>query len=184
MSPRIIRRASNRPVEEMSSEDKEPLRSSSKTSAPQEQSATGLSETSKPHPLTNFGRYLSLPCGSVRIRSGRLRIDDAVFKEAQDRLRAAGKPEDPCGRCGCRRDGHLPGKTFSYAKSGGSSGNSKEIPVLAPWSCDCKYCLCFCVEFIEPFEGQPFVVCSCAPKPKVLSREEMAKQWIAKARSG
>ena len=75
---------------------------------------------------------------------------------------ARGKPDDPCGRCGCSRDAHLPKPTFSYAKSGGSSGKAIEIPVLAPTSCDCPYCICSCVEFVEPHRGQPYWGCPYA----------------------
>lgn len=100
------------------------------------------------------------PANSVRRRNGRWQIDPTVFAEAQARLKKAGKAEDPCGRCGCRRDGHMPKPTYSYAKSGGSSGKSVEVPVLAPTSCDCKFCTCSCVEFVEPFSGQKFLRCT------------------------
>ena len=52
-----------------------------------------------------------------------------------------------------------PDKYFNYAKSGGSSGKSKNILVLAVTCCDCKHYFCFCVGFVEPFEGQPFLKC-------------------------
>src|SRR5271154_6831073 len=58
------------------------------------------------------------------------------FKEAQAFLISNGRANDPCGKCGCRRDMLLPTPTFSYAKTGGSSGKSRELPVLAPTSCD------------------------------------------------
>jgi hypothetical protein len=98
-------------------------------------------------------------------------IPPAEFKAAQAALLRAGKPEDACGRCGCPRaersldgrswaGGHLPKPTFSHAKSGSSSGRSKELPVLAPTSCDCSCCICFCTGWIEPFAGQPFLRCT------------------------
>ena len=90
------------------------------------------------------------------------------FREAQRRLMSRGKFEDPCGRCGCKRLTHLPDRTFSYAKSGGSSGKSHEVPVQAPTCCECKYCLCFCVGFVEPFIGQPFLMCLSDPKAKEM----------------
>ena len=93
-------------------------------------------------------------------------ITAADFREAQRLLRSRGNPEDPCGRCGCKRIGHLPGRTYSYAKSGGSSGKSREIPVLAPTCCDCEFCFCFCVAFLEPSTNQPFSICPCDPTSK------------------
>ncbi len=93
-------------------------------------------------------------------------ITAAEFRAAQRRLRAQGNPEDPCGRCGCQRIGHLPPPTYSFAKSGGSSGKSHEIPVQAPTCCSCKYCFCFCVAFVEPFTNQPFRICPCDPNSK------------------
>lgn len=93
-------------------------------------------------------------------------ITAAEFRAAQRRLRAQGNPEDPCGRCGCTRIGHLPPPTYSFAKSGGSSGKSHEIPVQAATCCDCKYCFCFCVAFVEPFLNQPLRICPCDHKSK------------------
>lgn len=69
------------------------------------------------------------------------------FKAAQSALMRAGNPEDACGRCGCRRRYHLPAQASSQA----------------PTSCECKHCLCFCVEFMEPFPGQPRERCHCEP---------------------
>jgi hypothetical protein len=97
----------------------------------------------------------------------------AEFKAIQAALLRAGAPTDACGRCGCPRaersvdgrswaGGHLPKPTFSYAKSGSSSGRSRELPVLAPTSCDCSCCICFCTGWVEPFAGQPFLRCTYA----------------------
>jgi hypothetical protein len=55
-------------------------------------------------------------------------ITAAEFRAAQRRLRAQGNPQDPCGRCGCMRNGHLPPPTYSFAKSGGSSGKVSRDP--------------------------------------------------------
>lgn len=88
------------------------------------------------------------------------------FKGAQSALMQRGTPEQGCGACGCRREHHLPPPTFSYAKSGGSSGGSVELPCIAPTSCSCPYCLCCCTHFVEPFEGQPFLKCTYEPAPK------------------
>lgn len=91
-------------------------------------------------------------------------ISAMEFREAQRLLRTRGNPDDPCGRCGCKRIFHLPTRTYSFAKSGGSSGKSHEIPTLAPTCCDCEFCFCFCVAFVEPFPGQPFELCLFDPK--------------------
>jgi hypothetical protein len=94
------------------------------------------------------------------MRTERIRaLPEEVFSAAQAALKSRGSLRDPCGRCGCRRGQHLPGKTFSYSKSGGSSGKSIELPVLAPTSCDCHHCICSCVGFVEPFPGQKFQKC-------------------------
>jgi hypothetical protein len=66
-------------------------------------------------------------------------IPRGEFADAQNALMRAGAPEDPCGRCGCARKVHRPDSSYSYAKSGGSSGKSHQIPVLAPTCCACKY---------------------------------------------
>ncbi len=81
------------------------------------------------------------------------------FAAQQASLKAAGHPDDPCHRCGCRRKHHRPPPTFSYAKSGGSSGKSREIPVLAPTCCHCPFCFCSCVAFVEPEWGQKWEAC-------------------------
>jgi len=91
-------------------------------------------------------------------------ITAAEFREAQALLMSRGHSEDSCGRCGCKRKFHLPNRTYSYAKTGGSSGKSHEILVLAPISCDCKFCFCFCVAFVEPFPTQPFRFCVFDPQ--------------------
>jgi len=87
-------------------------------------------------------------------------ISRAAFDAAQLELMSQGDPMDPCGRCGCRRKGHRPGRSFSFAKTGASSGNSHEIPVRAPTSCDCPFCICSCVGFVEPFPGQKYLACT------------------------
>jgi hypothetical protein len=90
-------------------------------------------------------------------------IPRGEFADIQNALMRAGSPEDPCGRCGCRRKHHLPTRTFSYATSGASSGKSHELPTLAPTCCNCKFCFCFCVGFVEPFAGQRFAQCIYEP---------------------
>ena len=99
----------------------------------------------------------------ARKQAGRYHIDPLAFAIAQEAMMVAGDPADPCGRCGCRRDGHLPKPAFSYAKSGGSSGKSIELPVLAPTSCDCEHCICSCVAWVEPYYGQPHWRCVYEP---------------------
>jgi hypothetical protein len=107
-------------------------------------------------------------------------ISNAQFREVQRLLRVLGNPDDPCGRCGCKRVYHLPARTFSYAKSGGSSGKSREISVQAPTSCDCKFCFCFCVAFVEPFPAQPFRFCLYDPQHQEdTSGEEKELQLTA-----
>ena len=69
-------------------------------------------------------------------------------------------PSDPCGRCGCERRFHNPPKSYSYAKTGSSSGKSHMIEIKARTCCDsCPHCFCFCIAWIEPFKGQPFQRC-------------------------
>jgi hypothetical protein len=94
-------------------------------------------------------------------------IPRGEFQDAQSALMRAGMPSDPCGRCGCRRKHHFPKPTFSFSKSGGSSGKSRELPVLAPTSCDCPFCICSCVGFVEPFAGQKFERCVYEPSAEV-----------------
>lgn len=148
---------------EPNEESKKPSPWSSRTEAPQALSVGGFSKTSKPLPLTNSAKLSKQPLPIATSHNGRLRIDSRVFQQQQETLTASGAPEDPCGECGCRRKYHLPKPTFSYAKSGGSSGRSIELNCLAPTSCECKYCLCACVAFIEPFEGQRSLRCVYEP---------------------
>lgn len=82
-----------------------------------------------------------------------------VFKRTQDELRDRGEKKDLCGECGCERNQHFPKDFFMYAKSGFSSGQAIAIPNLAPTHCDCKYCLCSCVKFVEPTANQKFRRC-------------------------
>jgi hypothetical protein len=149
---------------EPNEESKKPSPLSSKIEVPQARSAGGFSKTSKPLPLTNSAKLSKQPFPIATFHRGRLLIDPRVFQEQQKTLAARGAPEDPCGECGCRRKYHLPKPTFSYAKSGGSSGRSIELNCLAPTSCECKYCLCACVAFIEPFEGQRSARCVYEPE--------------------
>jgi hypothetical protein len=89
----------------------------------------------------------------------------AEFEAAQEALMSRGKPADPCGACGCARKSHKAKSTFSYAKSGASSGKSVLIPTLAPTCCECPHCFCFCTTFVEPFAGQKFLRCVYEPVP-------------------
>jgi len=102
---------------------------------------------------------LRQPLPTVTSRNGRLQISPVEFAGQQEELMRRGKPQDPCGYCGCTRGEHHPKPTFSYAKSGGSSGKSVELNVLAPTSCDCHFCICACIAFAEPYEGQPHMRC-------------------------
>lgn len=58
---------------------------------------------------------------------------------------------DRCERCHQERADHLPGATYSYGKSGFSSGGTHESPVVAVTSGT----LSSCVAFIEPGERVP-----------------------------
>jgi len=107
---------------------------------------------------------IALPLQTFRDRNGRIAVDSLQFEQAQKELMARGSPDDPCGHCGCRRKYHRPTKTFSYAKSGGSSGKSVELNVLAPTCCECKYCFDDCVAFVEPYKGQRSLRCTFEPK--------------------
>lgn len=73
----------------------------------------------------------------------------AKFAAAQKALMARGGPDDPCAACGCKRKHHLPPRTYSYAKTGGSSGNSHNVYVLAPTCCHSPESFCSCVAFRE-----------------------------------
>jgi hypothetical protein len=67
---------------------------------------------------------------------------------------------DHCGRCGCERRFHNPPASYSYAKTGASSGRAHQIKILARTCCDnCPHCFCFCTAWVEPYEGQPYVRC-------------------------
>jgi hypothetical protein len=75
---------------------------------------------------------------------------------------ADSNPSDPCGRCGCRRDGHNPPKSFTRSKfrvHAPSLKSNDTFYVKALNSCECKHCICFCIGFIEPLEGQPYARC-------------------------
>lgn len=116
-------------------------RLSSKTSQPSGRLPTGFTSTSKPLQTTNSEPLSkrSLSCESFQSEK---------------------MPTDPCGRCGCRRQYHNPPPSDDIAKTGGSSGNAHKYVITARTCCyNCKFCICFCVEFIEPFEGQPYTRC-------------------------
>jgi hypothetical protein len=68
-------------------------------------------------------------------------------------------PTDPCGYCGCMRKYHNPPKAYTSSKFRiGLTGTM--IKVLAPTCCDsCPHCICSCVAFVEPFEGQKRLHC-------------------------
>ena len=107
--------------------------------------------------------------------------------ETQDEMMKAGSPDTKCGRCGCIRKHHQNKKTFSYAKSGGSSGKSREILIRAITSCECPFCLCFCIGFIEPvqeinpcfyspqgdFNNGTYVLNPSAPIPELSSTQQI-----------
>jgi hypothetical protein len=131
-------------LKEQSTESKEHLPLSSKTSQAPVPFAGGYLRTSKQPQPKNSGKLLKPPSSGETSQTEKLLTD-------------------PCGRCGCSRAGHQPGKTYSYAKSGGSSGKSHEIPILARTCCVCKFCFCFCTAFVEPFKGQKFLKCVYDP---------------------
>ena len=98
----------------------------------------------------------------VIIRNGRPQIEPVEFKGYQKTLMQFGAPEDPCGRCGCQRKHHLPG--YMHTNFKWRIGQKDDVvPTCAPTSCDCKYCICSCVAFVEPFEGQKFLHCIYDP---------------------
>ena len=119
----------------------------------------------------------STPGDAERKETLLIMITAEQFREAQRILLSRGNPEDPCGRCGCKRGTHLPPRTYSYAKTGASSGKSHEIPVQAPTCCECKFCFCFCVGFIEPFPNQPFRICVCDPKAKEITDDGTKEEF-------
>jgi hypothetical protein len=53
-----------------------------------------------------------------------------------------------CARCGHPDTDHQPPKSFGYAKTGGSSGKSHEVPIQAR-ACCWSNPMCTCVEFVE-----------------------------------
>jgi len=73
------------------------------------------------------------------------------------------KKSDPCGRCGCQRGFHNPPKSYTKSKfrvHGPGAAQHDSITITARSCCDtCPHCTCFCVGFIEPFDGQPFLRC-------------------------
>lgn len=46
---------------------------------------------------------------------------------SQEKMMANGSPEDHCGRCNCLRRDHRNKKTYSYAKTQGSSGAAEKF---------------------------------------------------------
>jgi hypothetical protein len=54
--------------------------------------------------------------------------------------------EEICARCGFPGSHHRPPKTFGYAKTGASSGNSHEVPITAR-TCNFTDTLTTCVAF-------------------------------------
>lgn len=68
-------------------------------------------------------------------------------------------PIDPCGRCGCMGKYHNPDKGYTSSKFRiGLTRTYRSI--IARTCCDsCPHCICFCVAFVEPFEGQKRTHC-------------------------
>jgi hypothetical protein len=54
--------------------------------------------------------------------------------------------EEICARCGQAGSYHRPPATYSYAKTGASSGNSREVPITAR-TCNWSHPLTTCVAF-------------------------------------
>jgi hypothetical protein len=100
------------------------------------------------------------------------------FAAAQKALMARGAPEDPCADCGEPRKYHLPPRVYSFAKTGGSSGNSHNVHVLAPTCCHSPNGFFSCVAFREkddpPVRGQwnPMYAIQTKPEVFTLFREE------------
>lgn len=69
------------------------------------------------------------------------------------------QPTDNCGRCGCERRFHNPPKSFTSSKFRiGQTGH--QVKVLNMTACSsCPHCFCFCIAFVEPFDGQRFLRC-------------------------
>lgn len=95
-------------------------------------------------------------------------IPRGEFNDAQNALMRRGSPEDHCGRCGCRREHHLPKTTYSYFGV---------HPVVVPTCCDCPFCFCDCLAFVEPFAGQPFAMCVYEPRPKPAALAPASGQY-------
>lgn len=140
--------------------DRKPLPSSSRMPAQSKLSPTGSTSTSKLHQPINFAAPSKTAFLGETSQTKR-----SLIEPSEADLMKNGSPDDPCGRCGCRRVDHKNGKTFSYTHaSGGSSGKSRELPITARTSCNsCKYCICSCTAFVEPFDGQPFQRCVYEP---------------------
>jgi hypothetical protein len=69
---------------------------------------------------------------------------------------------DPCGRCGCQRKYHNPEKSEKGYKASRFMGpvQPPHFKITARSCCaTCPYCICFCVGFVEPSEGQPYQRC-------------------------
>jgi hypothetical protein len=65
-------------------------------------------------------------------------------------------PTRPCGLCGCQFRYHNPPKTSSSHRA----SHSFTVVTKALTCCySCPHCMCFCVGFVEPFEGMPFERC-------------------------
>jgi hypothetical protein len=66
------------------------------------------------------------------------------------------RDDEICARCGFPGSHHRPGKSFSYAKTGASSGKSHEIPITAR-TCNFTDTLTTCVAFckgVTAYEGE------------------------------
>ena len=73
------------------------------------------------------------------------------------------KESDPCGYCGCMRKYHNPPKFYFHWRD-----RAGVIEVKAPTCCDsCPHCICSCVAFIEPFEGQKRTHCAHATENNI-----------------
>jgi hypothetical protein len=139
-------------------EDRKPLQLSSKMQPQSKPSLTGSISISKQLHQKNSDEHLKTVSLGESSQTKRVLIETP-----ESELMKIGSPGDACGRCGCKRKSHKNKETFSYSKSGGSSGRSVELPITARTSCDCHFCICFCVAFIEPFKGQPYTRCVYEP---------------------
>jgi hypothetical protein len=74
-----------------------------------------------------------------------------ILKGDGSPARGSKSPDDGCARCQCKRKHHgqKPG-FYAHHRTRAGDTHPKMFPVLGLTYCQCPFCFCFCVEFVEP----------------------------------